>query len=80
MPSPSPLRKFSGRTAGWWLSLLLLACAEGRGFAQDEPPPPPSGGGVVLQEDTSGHYFEWVLAAIGVGVATFAVCRSSRRN
>lgn len=80
MPPPSPLRKFASRTAGWLLSLLLLVGGEGPAAAQDEPPSPAGGGGVVVQEDTSGRYFEWVLAAIGVGVATFAVCRSSRRN
>ena len=44
------------------------------------PPQAPGGGAVLIEQDTSGLMFEWVLAAIGVGVAVYAVCRSSRRN
>ncbi len=79
MSLKSPRRNFSGRMARWSLTVLLVAFGVGVLSGQEEPPPA-GGGGVVLQEDVSGHYLEWVLVAIGVGVATFAVCRSSRRN
>jgi len=43
-------------------------------------PQAPGGGAVLIEQDTSGLMFEWVLAAIGIGAAVYAVCRSSRRN
>jgi hypothetical protein len=43
------------------------------------PAAPPDSGSTVVQ-DASGNYLEWGIVAIGVGVAVFAVCRSSRRN
>jgi hypothetical protein len=43
------------------------------------PAAPPEAGSTVVQ-NTSGHYMEWAVVAIGVGIAVFAVCRSSRRN
>jgi hypothetical protein len=79
MSLKSPPRNCAGWMARWSLTVLLVASWVGMLSAQEETPPA-GGGGVILQEDVSGHYFEWVLAAIGVGVATFAVCRSSRRN
>jgi hypothetical protein len=42
-------------------------------------PQAPSGT-VLMEQDSSGHYFEWTITAIGIGVATYTVCRSSRRN
>jgi hypothetical protein len=78
------------RTVRWLFPLALCAGLLAGGpralSAQDtvpaptSVPAPDSGGGAVIQENTSGLYLEWSLVAIAVGVAVFAVCRSSRRN
>lgn len=81
---PLLCRSLLVRWAAALLSGGLFLWETSAGVAQEGAGPPPDGGGgggaIILQEDTSGLFFEWVLVAIGVGGATFAVCRSSRRN
>ena len=76
--------RFRSRTAALLLTLIIgtLSAQEPapEGGAAPAAPQAPGGGAVVIEQDTSGLIFEWILTTIGVGVAVFVVCRSSRRN
>ncbi|MFV0446007.1 MAG: hypothetical protein ACK5Q5_20720 [Planctomycetaceae bacterium] len=72
-----------------WLRMLFLSVllVSPGGLAAQEAAPPSADGApvappapVLVEQNTSGHYFEFIVTAIGVGVALFAVCRSSQRN
>ena len=79
MRAPDMQPRFPPVLAGACLAVMALVLSATRAQAQDAPPAS-GGGGIVIQENVSGRYFEWILTAAGAGIATFAVCRSSRRN
>lgn len=71
------------RTLPRWRSALmglsLIFCTPWTIFAQtgDDAPLP---SGVTIESDSGSLVVEWVVVAIVIGLALFAVCRSGRRN